>query len=77
MTKEAENINFTIDPGKTPILSADAYLISSNSHTLTLNFAQASLDGQQQNIVARVSLTPGQIKEFAANLADHIEKFEI
>jgi hypothetical protein len=44
---------------------------------LTLNFAQASVDGTQQNIITRVALTPAQAKELLANLSDHIEKFEV
>ena len=74
---KTQNINFTVDPNKTPVFSVDSYVISSNAHTLTLNFAQAALDGAQQNIITRVSLTPAQAKELIANIGDHIEKFEI
>jgi hypothetical protein len=77
MAEDQQNINFTIDPSKTPVFSVDSYVISSNSHTLTLNFAQAALDGSQQNIVTRVAMTPTQAKELVSNLSDHIDKFEI
>jgi hypothetical protein len=71
------NINFTLDPNKAPVYSVDSYLISSNNNTVTLNFAQAALDGAQQNIITRVALTPAQARELLSNLNDHIEKFEI
>lgn len=77
MADQQPNINFSIDPNKAPVYAVDSYVISSNNNTLTLNFAQASLDGAQQNIVTRVALTPAQAKELVANLNDHIEKFEI
>jgi hypothetical protein len=70
-------VNFTIDPNKTPILAVDAYLISSNPNSVTFNFAQATINDAQQNIVSRVALTPAQAKEFLATLNDHIEKFEV
>jgi hypothetical protein len=35
------------------------------------------LGDNQQNIVARVALSPPQAKEFLKNLNDHIEKFEV
>lgn len=70
-------INFNLDTSKTPVLAADGYLISSNEHAVTLNFAQAMLDPLQQSIVARVSMSPAQAKELLKNLNDHIEKFEV
>lgn len=70
-------VNFNLDANKVPVLSVDGYLISSNEHSFTLNFAQAMLDNTQQNVVARVSMSPAQAKEFLKNLNDHIEKFEI
>lgn len=69
--------NFNLDPNTTPVLHADAYLIGSNEHVVTLNFAQALPQPRQQHIVARVSLTRNQAKEFLANLNDHVQKFEI
>jgi hypothetical protein len=72
-----QNVNFSLDPNQTPVFTVDSYLISSNTNTLTLNFGQAVLDGSQQNIISRVSLTPAQAKELLGNLNDHIEKFEI
>jgi hypothetical protein len=70
-------VNFNVDPTRVPVLYADAYLIGSSQHAVTLNFAQAVLDGKQQNIVARIALTPAQTKELLQTLNDHIEKFEI
>lgn len=72
-----QQINFTLDANKTPVLYADGYLIASNQHVVTLNFAQAMPQPFQQNIVARVALTNTQAKEFLNNLKDHIEKFEV
>lgn len=71
------NVNFNLDANKVPVLTVDGYLIGSNDHGITLNFSQAVPDGTQQTIVARLSMTPAQAKEFLANLNDHIEKFEI
>jgi hypothetical protein len=70
-------VNFNVDPARTPVLYADSYLIASNQHAVTLNFAQAVIDGKQQHIVARIALTPAQAKELLSTLNDHIEKFEI
>lgn len=70
-------INFNIDPNKTPVLAVDGYLIGSNEHSFTLNFAQSMPDNTQQQVVARVSMSPTQAKEFLKNLNDHIEKFEV
>jgi hypothetical protein len=74
---DQQKINFTIDPNKTPVYQVDGYLISSNEHTVTFSFAQNVLGDNQQNIVARVALSPPQAKEFLKNLNDHIEKFEV
>ncbi len=71
------NINFNLDPNKTPIMYADSYLVTSNEHVMTFNFAQALLDPTQQNIVARVALTSAQAKDFLKNLNDHIGKYEV
>ncbi len=70
-------LKLSVDPVKTPILAVDAYIIGSNEHTLTFNFTQMMPMLEQQQIVARVSLTRSQAKEFAKNLEDHIQKFEI
>lgn len=70
-------INFGVDPLKVPVLFVDSYLIGSNEQSVTFNFAQPVLDGQQQNIVARVAMTREQAKQFLKNLNDHIEKFEL
>lgn len=72
----AQQVNFNLDPNKTPVYFVDGFLISSNPNTVMLNFAQAVFDGQQQNVVARVALTVPQAKEFLKTLNDHIEKFE-
>lgn len=77
MAAADDAINFTIDPKATPTLAVDGYLISSNEHVVTLSFAQSFMDGKQQHVVSRVSMTPGQIKEFLEKLSDHIQKFEV
>lgn len=69
-------VNFNLDPAKVPVLAVDSYLIGSNENAITLNFGQAVIESQQQNIVARVSMSLAQAKEFVQNLNDHIEKFE-
>lgn len=70
-------INFGVDPNKVPLLFVESYLIGSNENSVTFNFAQPVLDGQQQNIVSRVAMTREQAKQFLKNLNDHIEKFEL
>lgn len=75
--EDKKKVNFNLDPNKTPVLHADSYLIGSNEHVVTLNFAQALPQPGQQHIVARVSLTRKQAKEFLTNLNDHVQKFEI
>ncbi len=75
--EDEQAVNFTVDPNKTPVYSVDTYLIGSNEHTVTFNFAQTIVGSGQQNIVARVSLTNKQAKDFLKNLNDHIEKFEV
>ncbi len=72
-----EPVNFGVDPNKVPLLFVESYLIGSNENSVTFNFAQPVLDGQQQNIVARVAMTREQAKQFLKNLNDHIEKFEL
>lgn len=76
MDNEQQQVNFNIDPNKTPVYFADGYVISSNEHAITLNFSQAVADGQQQNIIARVAMTNAQAKEFLKTLNDHLEKYE-
>jgi hypothetical protein len=75
-TKKQE-LNFSIDPNKTPIYQADGYLIGSNDQTVTFNFTQSIPGGNQQNIIARVALTTKQAKDFLAKLNDHIQKYEV
>ncbi len=75
--KEETQINFNFNPEKTPTLVVDGYLIGSNEHMVTFNFAQGFMDGKQQHIVSRVGMTPKQAKEFLEKLNDHIQKFEI
>jgi len=72
-----DQINFNVDPHKTPTYHVDSYLISSNDNGVVLNFAQALPDPKQHNIVSRVALTREQAKEFLKMLNDHIEKFEV
>lgn len=74
---EEPELNFSVDPNKAPVYAVDTYLIGSNQHVLTLNFGQAVVGSNQQNIVARVSMTTTQAKEFLKNLNDHIEKYEV
>jgi len=75
--KEEQNINLNVDPYKVPVMMVDTYVIGSNEHVVTLNFAQAFLGNPQQNVIARVALTREQAKSFLKNLNDHIEKFEV
>jgi hypothetical protein len=74
---KSEPIKISVDPVKTPTLAVDSYLISSNEHLLIFSYMQAIPLQNQQQIVARVALTRTQAKEFAKNLEDHIQKFEI
>lgn len=71
-----KQVNFNIDPNKTPVYFTDGYLISSNEQAVTFSFSQAFADGQQQNIVARVAMPLPQAKAFLATLNDHLEKYE-
>ena len=71
------SVNFTVDPNKTKVLYADSYAITNNEYVVVLNFAQALVGTNQQNIVARIALTKPQAKEFLKNLHDHMEKFEV
>lgn len=73
---DQKSVNFNVDPAHVPVLAVDSYLINSSENAITLNFGQAVIEGHQQNIVARVSLSLAQAKEFVQNLNDHIEKFE-
>lgn len=75
--QEQRNIQFNIDPAKTPVLYADSYLIGSNDHIVTFSFAQALPQPDQQHIVARVALTRAQAKDFLDRLSDHVQKFEL
>jgi hypothetical protein len=72
-----QQVNFGVDPNKTPIYFVESYLIGSSENSVTFNFAQPVIEGQQQNIVARVAMTREQAKQFLKNLNDHIEKFEL
>jgi hypothetical protein len=74
---DQQPVNFGVDPSKVPLLFVESYLIGSNENSVTFNFAQPVLDGQQQNIVSRVAMTREQAKQFLKNLNDHIEKFEL
>lgn len=74
---QPQNINLNLNPHKVPVLMADTYIIGSNDHIVTFNFAQGFLGDPQQNVVARVALTRAQAKEFLKTLNDHIEKFEV
>lgn len=71
------NVNFSLDPNKTPVLYIDSYLISNNDDMVFFNFAQVLPAPNQHNIVARIALTKAQAKEFQKNLNDHMEKFEV
>jgi hypothetical protein len=73
---QQQQVNFNIDPNKTPVYYTDGYLVSSNENTVILSFSQAVNDGSQQNIVARVAMPLPQAKAFLATLNDHLEKFE-
>lgn len=74
--QKQQNINFSVNLDKTPVYYVDGFVIGSNPQAITLNFAQAVVSGEQQQIVARVAMTVPQAKEFLKNLNDHIEKFE-
>jgi hypothetical protein len=72
-----DKINIKVNPEKTPILTVDGYIIGSNNANVVLNFAQSVLGTNQQHVVARVSLTHLQAKEFLSKLNEHLEKHEI
>ncbi|HET9174709.1 MAG TPA: DUF3467 domain-containing protein [Candidatus Saccharimonadales bacterium] len=74
--QKQQNVNFNVNPDKTPVYFIDGFVIGSNPQAVTLNFAQAVVSGEQQQIVARVAMTVPQAKEFLKSLNDHIEKFE-
>lgn len=76
-TADEQQVNFTLNPDKTPVYQIDGYLIGSNEYVVTFNFGQNVMGSNQQNIVARVALTRQQAKEFLKNLNDHIEKHEV
>ncbi len=76
-SNKKRNVNFNMDPSKTPVLYADSYLIGSNEHVVTLTFAQALPQPDQQHVVARVALTRKQAKDFMRNLNEHAEKYEL
>lgn len=73
---DKQAVNFGVDPTRTPVYFVDGFVIGSSPQAITLNFAQAVVSGEQQQIVARVAMTVPQAKEFLKNLNDHIEKFE-
>lgn len=76
--KQAGNqVNFSMDPAKTPVMYADSYLIGSNEHVMTLTFAQAVPQSSQQHVVSRVALTHKQAKDLLQRLNEHVEKYEI
>ncbi len=72
-----KQLNFSLDASKVPVFYIDTYLIGSNEHVVTFNFAQAMPGTDQQNMVTRVAMTKAQAKEFLKDLNDHIEKFEV
>lgn len=74
---KSQQMNFGVDPNKTPVLHVDSYLIGNNDHSVTFSFAQSLPDPSQQNIVSRVAMSKDQAKEFLKLLAEHIEKFEV
>lgn len=74
---EQRNVQFNVEPGKTPVMYADSYLIGSNEHVATFSFAQALPQPDQQHIVSRVALTRAQAKDFLSRLSDHVQKFEL
>lgn len=74
---QKRNVNFNMDPSKTPVLYADSYLIGSNEHVVTFTFAQALPQPDQQHVVARVALTRKQAKDFLSSLDEHAEKYEL
>jgi hypothetical protein len=75
--KDEKQMNFGVDPNKTPVLHVDSYLIGNNDHSVTFSFAQALPDPTNHNIVSRVAMSKAQAKEFLKLLAEHIEKFEV
>ncbi len=76
-SKDTKEVNLNLDPYKAPVMLVDTYVISSNEHNVTFNFAQAFLDSPQQHVVARVALTRAQAKEFLKNLNDYVDRFEV
>jgi len=76
-SSDKKEVNLNLDPYKAPVMLADTYVISSNEHVVTFNFAQAFLDSTQQHVVARVALTRAQAKEFLKNLSDYVDRFEV
>jgi hypothetical protein len=78
MADDKQQINFSIDPNKTPVYQSDGYLITSNDQTVVLSFTQGFPGGNnQQNIICRVAMTSRQAKDFVEKLNDHIQKFEV
>lgn len=65
----AQDMNFNVDPARTPVLYADSIYIKSNENGVGLDFAQQIGPSNQFNIVARIGLS----KEHARRLIDQLE----
>ena len=73
----AQEINLSLDPDKTPIVFADTTVVSNSGKVIVFNFAQPIGFDANKRVVARVSMGLEQAKEFIATVNDHIERNEL
>lgn len=66
------NLQIGVDPMRTPVLYADAIIITSNENGLILDIAQRLGSTGQASIVSRVGLSKDHAKKLAEKLVEHI-----
>ncbi len=65
-------LNVGVDPTRTPILYADAIMITSSENGIVLDITQRVGSSNQASVVSRVGLSKEHAKKLAEKLIEHV-----
>src|SRR3989338_2021384 len=69
-------LNVGVDPTKTPILYADAIMITSSENGIVLDITQRIGSSNQASVVSRIGLSKEHAKKIPTKLNEHVSLSE-
>lgn len=70
--QQKAQLNIGVDPARTPILYADAIMITSSENGIVLDITQRVGSSNQASVVSRVGLSKEHANKLAEKLIEHV-----